>query len=126
MVFEPKGNAVFSDDENNAALQSVDLIKYLDICVRQHLAEGRLVRGLAPWCRPFPGFYLYVPSRAQMPAKVRALMDFLVEQCERLARESLSGMPDWFRSAGVLRASVVPGRGRGNNALSWLAGAHGG
>lgn len=81
VVVEPHGSAVFNDDENmlNAALQGVGVIKYLDICVRQHLAEGRLVRVLAPWCRPFPGFYLYVPSRAQLPAKIRALMDFLLE-----------------------------------------------
>ncbi|WP_148715707.1 LysR family transcriptional regulator [Chitinolyticbacter meiyuanensis] len=82
LVFEPSGSAVFNDDDNmlNAALQGVGLIKYLDLCVRQHLTDGRLVRVLAPWCRPFPGFYLYVPSRAQMPAKTRALMDFLIEQ----------------------------------------------
>lgn len=87
VVFDPKGSVVFNDDENmlNAALQGVGLIKYLDIFVRQHLADGRLVRVLASWCRPFPGFYLYVPSRAQMPAKVRALMDFLVERREQLA-----------------------------------------
>lgn len=87
VVFDPKGSVVFNDDENmlNAALQGVGLIKYLDIFVRQHLADGRLVRVLASWCRPFSGFYLYVPSRAQMPAKVRALMDFLVERREQLA-----------------------------------------
>lgn len=87
VVFEPKGSAVFNDDENMlyAALQGVGLIKYLDVCVREHLADGRLVRVLEPWCRPFPGFYLYVPSRAQMPAKTRALMDFLIERRERLA-----------------------------------------
>ena len=90
VVFEPRGNAVFNDDENmlNAALQGVGLVKYLDLCVRQHLADGRLVRVLAPWCRPFPGFHLYVPSRAQMPAKTRALMDFLIERREQLAQES--------------------------------------
>ena len=82
VVVEPKGSAVFNDDENmlNTALQGVGVIKYLDICVRQHLAEGRLVRVLAPWCRPFPGFYLYVSSREQQPAKIRALMDFLIER----------------------------------------------
>lgn len=87
VVFEPKGSAVFNDDENmlNAALQGVGLIKYLDLCVRQQLADGRLVRVLAPWCRPFPGFYLYIPSRAQMPAKIRALMDFLIERREQLS-----------------------------------------
>lgn len=89
VVFEPKGSAVFNDDEQmmSAALQGVGLVKYLDLCVRQHLADGRLVRVLAPWCRPFPGFYLYVPSRAQMPAKLRALMDFLVERREQLAMD---------------------------------------
>lgn len=95
VVFEPRGNAVFNDDENmlNAAVQGVGLIKYLDLCVRQHLADGRLVRVLAPWCRPFPGFYLYVPSRAQMPAKIRALMDFLIERREHLALESREAIP---------------------------------
>lgn len=95
VVFEPRGNAVFNDDENmlNAAVQGVGLIKYLDLCVRQHLADGRLVRVLAPWCRPFPGFYLYVPSRAQMPAKIRALMDFLIERREQLALESREAIP---------------------------------
>lgn len=90
MVFEPKGNAVFNDDENmlNAAIQGVGLVKHLDLCVRQHLADGRLVRVLAPWCRPFPGFYLYVPSRNQMPAKTRALIDFLVERRKHLAADS--------------------------------------
>jgi len=87
VVIEPKGSAVFNDDENmlNAALQGVGLIKYLDLCVRQQLADGQLVRVLAPWCRPFPGFYLYIPSRAQMPGKIRALMDFLIERRERLS-----------------------------------------
>lgn len=63
-----------------AAIQCVGLIKYLDICVREQLASGEWVRVLQPWCPSFPGFYLYAPTRAQMPAKVRALIDFLVEK----------------------------------------------
>jgi len=63
-----------------AAIQGVGVIKYLDICVREQLASGELVRVLQPWCPPFPGFYLYAPTRAQMPAKVRTLIDFLVEK----------------------------------------------
>lgn len=63
----------------------VGLVKHLDLRVRQHLSDGSLVRVLAPWCPPFPGFYLYVPSRAQMPAKIRALMDFLIEKRAQLA-----------------------------------------
>lgn len=30
-----------------------------------HLQEGRLVRVLEDWCAPFPGYYLYYPSRRQ-------------------------------------------------------------
>ena len=30
-----------------------------------HIEEGRLMRVLEPWCRPFPGYYLYYPSRKQ-------------------------------------------------------------
>lgn len=108
VVFEPKGSAVFNDDENmlNAALQGVGLIKYLDICVRQHLADGRLVRVLAPWCRPFPGFYLYVSSRAQMPARIRVLMDFLIERREQLAmqpREDILASARKGRKTGVAK-----------------------
>lgn len=90
VVFEPQGNAVFNDDDSmlHGALQGVGLVQHIDLCVRRHLADGSLVRVLAAWCPPFPGFYLYVPSRSQMPAKTRALMDFLVEQRELLARQA--------------------------------------
>lgn len=90
VVFEPQGSAVFNDDESmlRAALQGVGLVQHIDLCVRQHLADGTLMRVLAPWCHPFPGFYLYVPSRAQMPAKIRALIDFLIEKREQLVLES--------------------------------------
>lgn len=73
---------MFNDDDSmlRGALQGVGLVQHIDLCVRRHLADGSLVRVLAPWCRPFPGFFLYVPSRAQMPAKTRALMDFLIAQ----------------------------------------------
>lgn len=81
-IFEPRGSAVFNDDESmlRAAVQGAGLIKYLDICVREQLASGKLVRVLQPCCQPFLGFYLHTPPRAQMPTKVRGLIDFLVEK----------------------------------------------
>lgn len=90
LVFEPQGNAVFNDDDSmlRGALQGVGLVQHIELCVRKHLADGSLVRVLAPWCRPFPGFFLYVPSRAQMPAKLRVLMDFLLEKRELLTQKS--------------------------------------
>jgi DNA-binding transcriptional LysR family regulator len=45
--------------------------------VRDDFASGRLVPLLEPWWPTFPGFYLYYPSRAQMPRKLRVFIDFL-------------------------------------------------
>jgi DNA-binding transcriptional LysR family regulator len=106
VVFEPQGNAVFNDDASmlRAALQGVGLIKYLDLCVRQHLADGSLVRVLSAWCPPFPGFYLYVPSRAQMPAKMRALIDFLSEKRVELAQEAGTRLSASARSRSKTKA----------------------
>ena len=38
--------------------------------------DGRLVRVLEDWCPYYGGFYLYYPSRRQMPAPLRAFIDF--------------------------------------------------
>lgn len=34
-------------------------------------------RGGQSWCQPFPGFFLYYPSRRQQPAALAALIDTL-------------------------------------------------
>jgi DNA-binding transcriptional LysR family regulator len=41
------------------------------------LASGALIRVLEDWCPPFPGFFLYYPSRRQQPAGLAALIDTL-------------------------------------------------
>jgi DNA-binding transcriptional LysR family regulator len=60
-----------------AAKQGVGLAHLMEDLVGEDLASGALVRVLEDWCPPFPGFYLYYPSRAQMPLKLRVLIDFL-------------------------------------------------
>jgi DNA-binding transcriptional LysR family regulator len=45
--------------------------------IAQHLASGALIRVLEDWCQPFPGFFLYYPSRRQQPAALSALIDTL-------------------------------------------------
>ena len=42
-----------------------------------HLATGRLVRVLADWCPPFPGYHLYYPSRRQPTPAFALLVDAL-------------------------------------------------
>lgn len=79
---EPHGVLITNDDDSmiRAALQGAGVVQHIDLAVRKHMAEGTLTRVLQPWCKPFAGFYLYVPVRDQMSPKVRVLMDFLVEK----------------------------------------------
>lgn len=68
-----------------AALQGLGLIQLLDIAIQPFLADGRLVRVLQPWTHSHAGFYLYSPARTQMPSKVRALLDFLIEKRDEIS-----------------------------------------
>jgi DNA-binding transcriptional LysR family regulator len=43
----------------------------------EHIRSGRLVRVLEDWCRPFPGFHLYYPSRHQKSAALAAFIEAL-------------------------------------------------
>jgi DNA-binding transcriptional LysR family regulator len=43
--------------------------------VAVHLSSGTLVRVLEDWCPPFPGFFLYYPSRKQQPAALAAVTE---------------------------------------------------
>lgn len=83
---QPQGTFITNDDEGmvRAAMQGVGLAQHMAIAVQAQLDEGSLIRVLQRWSKPFPGFYIYVPSREQMPAKVRALVDFLVEKREAM------------------------------------------
>ena len=80
--FHPHGSLVINDDEIlvNAALQGVGLVMHMDFTIRKYIESGELVRVLADWCPAFDGFNLYLSSREQMPAKLRALVNFLVEK----------------------------------------------
>jgi len=60
-----------------AALDGVGLTFVTDDYVASHLASGALIRVLEDWCQPFPGFFLYYPSRRQQPAALSALINTL-------------------------------------------------
>jgi DNA-binding transcriptional LysR family regulator len=60
-----------------AALDGVGLAFLSDVYAEPHLAGGAFVRVLESWCQPFPGFFLYYPSRRQQPAALSALIDTL-------------------------------------------------
>ncbi|KXF79175.1 transcriptional regulator [Paramesorhizobium deserti] len=72
------GPLIVNDDRFSleAALQGAGLAFLLDVQVAEAIADGRLVRVLEDWCQPFPGLYLYYPSRRRMRPALRAFIDF--------------------------------------------------
>lgn len=60
-----------------AAIDGVGLAFMSEEQAGPHLSSGALVRVLEDWCPPFPGFFLYYPSRRQQPAALTALIDTL-------------------------------------------------
>jgi DNA-binding transcriptional LysR family regulator len=60
-----------------AAIDGVGLAFMSDEHAAPYFATGALVRVLEDWCQPFPGFFLYYPSRRQQSAAVSALIKTL-------------------------------------------------
>ena len=61
----------------HAALDGLGLAFVSEELAADHMAKGTLVRVLEDWCQPFPGFFLYYPSRRQQPAALAALINTL-------------------------------------------------
>ena len=59
-----------------AALDGAGLAYVFEQQAEQLIAKRKLVRVLADWCPAYPGFFLYYPSRRQVPAALRAFIDF--------------------------------------------------
>jgi DNA-binding transcriptional LysR family regulator len=57
----------------NAALAGFGLAYLPEDQVHTQIADGRVIRVLADWCPPFPGYHLYYPSRRQ-PTPAFALL----------------------------------------------------
>jgi hypothetical protein len=58
-----------------AALAGLGLGYVLQDRVLDHLESGALMRVLADWCPPFPGFHLYYPGRRQLSPALAAFID---------------------------------------------------
>lgn len=74
-----QGPVVF-DDVNlmiQAAVNGVGLGRALEEQVAELIMKRRLIRALEDWCPPFPGFFLYYPSRRNQPAALVALINAL-------------------------------------------------
>jgi DNA-binding transcriptional LysR family regulator len=60
-----------------AALTGFGLACVFEDQVQEHLSSGQLVRVLADWCPPFPGYHLYYPSHRQPTPAFALLVDAL-------------------------------------------------
>jgi DNA-binding transcriptional LysR family regulator len=74
-----EGQLVF----NNLALRLQAVLAGLGVAylpedqVQAYIADGQLIRVLADWCPPFPGYHLYYPSRRQPSPAFTLLVDTL-------------------------------------------------
>ncbi len=78
LVVPVDGPLIVSEDRLAliAALNGVGLAYLFDLRVEDELASGKLVRVLEDWCTPYPGPFIYYPSRRQMRPALRAFIDF--------------------------------------------------
>jgi DNA-binding transcriptional LysR family regulator len=60
-----------------AAVDGIGLAYVFQTAVERELEDERLVRVLDAYCSPFPGYFLYYPSRAHVPKKLAALVAIL-------------------------------------------------
>jgi DNA-binding transcriptional LysR family regulator len=61
----------------DAAMAGFGLAYVPEDSVTAELADGRLIRALADWCPPYPGYHLYYPSRRQPTPAFALLVDAL-------------------------------------------------
>lgn len=64
----------------DAAVAGLGIAYVIEGSAFPHIASGRLVRLLEDWSAPFPGYFLYYPSRRQIPAVLAALVAMLRQQ----------------------------------------------
>ncbi|WP_366141996.1 hypothetical protein [uncultured Ralstonia sp.] len=68
------------------------LAHVLEDLVTEHVAAGRLVRVLEPWCPPMYRFHLYFPGTPRMPGQLRVFIDFLRTHSGHDARRPTLGV----------------------------------
>ena len=74
-----EGQLVFNESTMplQAALEGFGIAYLPEFKVREHVTSGRLVRVLADWSQPYPGYHLYYPSRRQHSAAFALLVEAL-------------------------------------------------
>jgi DNA-binding transcriptional LysR family regulator len=71
--------AAYSGLARRAALDGIGFWPTFEGYVRDEIKSGALVSVLEDWCEPFPGPFLYYPSRHQPPPALGAFIAFVAE-----------------------------------------------
>ncbi|WMD22805.1 LysR family transcriptional regulator [Achromobacter seleniivolatilans] len=77
--FRVTGQWVFNNSSSilRAALAGCGLAFIPEDMALEHIAAGALVRVLDDWCKPYPGYHLYYPSRRQSSRALAVVVDAL-------------------------------------------------
>jgi DNA-binding transcriptional LysR family regulator len=86
----PKGRLIanYPGLARRAALDGIGFWPTFEGYVHDEIKSGVLVRVLEDWCEPFPGPFLYYPSRRQPPPALAAFVAFVGEWRKQERRKS--------------------------------------
>lgn len=70
-----------------AAEEGLGLAIVMEDQVITQIAEGRLVRVLDDWCRPFSGYHIYYPSRRLLSPAFQTFLQTLRRRYRELATQ---------------------------------------
>ena len=78
LVVEVDGPLTLGDQDTavEAALNGAGIAFAFEPQVEALVKAGRLIRVLEEWCPSYSGFHLYHPNRRQLPAPLKAFVDF--------------------------------------------------
>lgn len=76
---ETTGTLTLGDQEQmlDAALAGMGIAYLFEGQVAELVKKKRLVRVLEEWCPPYPGMFVYYPSRRHLPPVLRAFIEFV-------------------------------------------------
>ena len=82
LAITPEGRLTVNDAHQvmRGVLDGIGVGRVLEDYARPFLETGEVLQVLGDWCPVIPEWHLYYPSRRQVPAAMRAFLDFLAER----------------------------------------------
>lgn len=91
VTITPEGPLTVNDGRQavRGATDGIGLAWVLKDYARPAVEAGRLVPVLEDWCPQIPGWFLYYPSRRQLPSALRAFLGFMAARKESMRVASM-------------------------------------